>query len=269
MKVTSVLLDPSYAALKQLVLEQTGLQYFAEKDEDLAARLARRMTARNVRNCAEYLRLLNTDRLRGGEWDALISQVTIGETYFFWQSEHFDLLRSTILPDVIARNQDVRRLRIWSAGCATGAEPYSLALLLRLDFAEQLKGWDISILATDLNVEFLEQARTGKFREWALRQLPDSFRRCCFRAEGLFWELLPEYRSNVHFEYHNLADTAPYPGSMGEPLDIIVCRNVMIYFSGDRIEASASDFSSRSTPEAGCWLDMRNRVRRTFRNLTC
>lgn len=252
MSVTGVLIDLGYPQLKELVLGQTGLTYYSDRDEDLAARLSRRMTARGISDCSSYMRLLEIEQTRGTEWDALIGEITIGETYFFRQAEHFNLLRSAILPELIERKQGTRQLRIWSAGCATGAEPYSISLLLHLDFREALEAWDVSILATDINVDFLAQARAGRFTEWALREIPESVRKCCFRRIERFWELAAEYRQHVRFEYHNLVSTMPYPGSAELPFDIILCRNVMIYFSQDRIRQVARRLHDVLAP--GGWL---------------
>ena len=121
MTVRAILCDPDYSTLKAYVLNHTGLTYYADKDEDLATRLLRRIGAVTVPNCAAYLALLKRPVPATHEMDALVGELTIGETYFFRQREHFNLLRSTIIPDLLRRNREVRRLRIWSAGCATGA----------------------------------------------------------------------------------------------------------------------------------------------------
>ena len=161
MNVRTILSDPGYPELKSYILNHTGLGYYSDKDEDLAARLSRRLTLRGVGACGVYLRKLTYDR---AEMEGLIGELTIGETYFFRQREHFDLLRERVIPDLLERNQSSRCcLRIWSAGCATGAEPYSIALVLRREFASRIEGWDVSILATDINVDFLARAAHGVF----------------------------------------------------------------------------------------------------------
>jgi chemotaxis protein methyltransferase CheR len=124
----SLVLDPSYPRLKAHLIESTGLAYYSDKDPDLAARISRRLSKVLLRDCDSYLNLL-TDHEKGqAELDELIADLTIGETYFFRYREQFDALRATVLPDIIARNRTARRLRIWSAGCATGAEAYSTLL---------------------------------------------------------------------------------------------------------------------------------------------
>ena len=248
MSPASILSDPSYPALKRYVLEHTGLAYYVDKDEDLASRLSRRLNARQSRSTAAYLTLLSRDP---AEMDCLVGELTIGETYFFRQPEHFSLLRSTIVPDLMERKRNSRSLRIWSAGCATGAEPYYLAILLALDFAAQLADWDVSILATDINTDFIAQASEARFGDWALRETPPDIKSACFRREGRKWSLLPEFRKRVAFRYHNLA-TGVHPSADKLPFDLIVCRNVLIYFSQNLIREVAARLYDNL--ETGGWL---------------
>lgn len=225
-----LLADPGYPGLKQRLIELTGLAYYADKDYDLAMRIAQRLSATGVRDCASYVRLLEN---RLDEMHALIGELTIGETYFFRQPEHFDLLRNMVFPDLIERHQATRRLRIWSAGCATGAEPYSVALLLRAELADSLVGWDVSIVGTDINREFLARARVAKFGNWAFRAGPKDLRSRYFEPAGKEWVLRPEFRQRVTFEPHNLVrDSCP------AEFDLILCRNVMIYFGPEVIRST-------------------------------
>ncbi len=250
MNIASLRADPGYGAVKNCVLRHTGLSYYHDKDEDFATRLSRRLVARGVSNCNAYLCLLTAADSSDSEMDRLVGELTIGETYFFREREHFDLLRGTILPGVVRRNQATRRLRIWSAGCATGPEPYSISLLLKLDFQSQLAGWDVSILATDINVEFLAQAERAVFAEWALRGVPDEFKTRCFVREGKRWRLRPEFRDGVTFEYDNLASDAQCRND--QPFDVILCRNVLIYFSPEQAASVIARFH-RCLPRGG-WL---------------
>jgi len=251
MTVGGILGDPHYAELKQYILDHTGLEYYADKDEDLATRVSRRTSIRNAADCRAYLSMLAESLSGQTEMDCLVGELTIGETYFFRQRAHFDLLRETIVPDLLARNAGSRQMRIWSAGCATGAEPYSLSILLYRDFAAQIAGWDISILATDINVEFLARAREGKYAAWALRETPDETRDSCFIREGKQWLLRSEYRKTVEFQYRNLVNEGA-SGTDGCSFDLIVCRNVIIYFSREQMYRTVSEFHRRLEP--GGWL---------------
>ena len=224
--------DPGYPRLKDYFIAATGLAYYADKDEQLAAHLARRMEGLALPDCTSYIRLLQSDEIDGSELDNLIAMATIGETFFFRHHEAFDALRDVVLPDSIRRNQSIRKLRIWSAGCSIGAEPYSVAILLKREFAHLLTGWEISIIATDINREFLDRARKGSYEDWAFRSVPEDIKRECFSRRGNSWEIDPQYQEWISFQYHNLVkDPCPSLRNHLDAFDLILCRNVTIYFS--------------------------------------
>lgn len=226
--------DPLYPSLKGYLVETTGMAYYSDKDEDLGRRIKRRLSSLGLHDCASYLEVLR-DPIQGhSELDELIAEITIGETYFFRHQEHFDALRDIVLPELLARNRDRRSLRIWCAGCADGPEAYSLGILLRRDMAHQLVNWDVSILATDINRRALARAREGKFEEWAFRSMNNALRQECFSKEGHSWQIAPKYKQWISFQYHNLV-TDPAPSLVNNigAFDLIVCRNVTIYFASD------------------------------------
>lgn len=244
--------DPLYRQLKEHLIESTGLAYYVDKDADLARRLGRRLSITGVRDCGAYLSVLR-DPLRGpSELDALITEITIGETYFFRHWEHFEALRDRILPDLIHRNSK-RSLRIWCAGCADGPEPYSLAILLKRELAHRILGWEVSILGTDINRHCLAKAREGKFEEWAMRATPEEIRRGCFSKEGKYWSIAPQYKEWVSFQFHNLVEHS-FPSLVNNlsAFDLILCRNVMIYFDPDSMRRMIKQFYDCLVP--GGWL---------------
>lgn len=245
--------DPLYTQLKEHVVGSTGLTYYDDRDSDLAQRISRRLSSLQMEDCGSYLELLK-DPLRGpSELDALIAEITIGETYFFRHQEHFDSLRDLVLPDLLARNQSRRSLRVWSAGCANGPEPYSLSILLKREFSYQLAGWAVTILGTDINRRSLARGREGKFEEWALRSMSESLRRDCFQAEGKLWSLQPRYKEWVSFQYHNLVeDHSPSLVNNLYAFDLIICRNVMLYFGAALMQRMIQKFYDSLIP--GGWL---------------
>lgn len=266
----SLLADTCFARLKALVIDVTGMAFYADKDNDLAQIVAERMTQCGAVDCAAYLERLAADR---DEMDALVAELTIGETYFFRHKEQFDALREIVLPDILARNAPFRRLRIWSAGCATGPEPYSLAIMIRREFGARIAGWQVSILGTDINQKFLARAREGRYDQWAFRATPEDIRRDCFDAQGRQWQIKPEYRAMVGFQYHNLTQgRLPSIADSIAGFDIIICRNVVIYFSRDTIAELVPRF--HETLVDGGWLVMGHAepsmdLFRQFRTVTC
>jgi chemotaxis protein methyltransferase CheR len=235
--------DADYLALKHHVIESTGLAYYADKDPDFAARISVRMSELRLQYCSEYLKLLKDSQKGESERHLLIAQLTIGETYFFRHAEQFDALRDVVFPDILRRNADARRLRIWCAGCSTGAEPYSVAILLKQEFSHRLVDWDVQIIATDINQAFLARAQHGRYEEWAMRSTPETLRRRWFAQEGKSWVLAAECREWVTFQYHNLVEH-PFPSLLHNivALDLIMCRNVMIYFDRGVIRTIVGKF---------------------------
>jgi chemotaxis protein methyltransferase CheR len=244
--------DPGWEPLKQYLIERTGLAYYLDKDADLARRVHRRLAERGCPDCSSYLRLL---RNGGGvqEMEAVIAEIMIGETYFFRHREHFDALRDIVLPDLAARSGPRRQLRIWCAGCADGAEPYSLAILLRREMGHALPaGWEIPILGTDINRRFLASAAEGVFQTWSLRATPESVKQACFARHDNQWILAPEYRAGVSFLCHNLAEDAFPPHGSAGAFELIICRNVMIYFAPELMQRVVGAFHDCLAP--GGWL---------------
>lgn len=248
--------DPGYQALKRRIIARTGHDYYEDKDDLLWERLRRRLIATGLKDCSAYLERL--DSAAGEkEWSALASEITIGETFFFRYAEQFAALSGRILPDIIARNRESRRIRIWSAGCSTGAEPYSIAILLKNIMGEDIADWRITILGTDIDEQALAIARSGVFSPWALRALtPDDRERYFTTQDGpgvRRYALKPQYRSMVRFEQQNLMDflreTAPLQFS---EFDLVLCRNVLIYFSLETGAAIVRRLGGSLSPQG--WL---------------
>ncbi|MEX0713449.1 MAG: protein-glutamate O-methyltransferase CheR [Pirellulales bacterium] len=235
--------DPAYRRFKDYVIETTGLAYYLNQDEELAGRIAGRLAVLGLNQVGEYLDRLSDGRAAEAEWSALIAELTIGETFFFRHREQFDALRDRVLPELIEHQQQRRRLKIWSAGCATGAEPYSIAILLKTELAHLLAGWDVTIVGTDINREFLARAQRAAFADWAFRSGSEEVKRACFSPEGKLWALKPEFKQGVSFQYHNLVQH-PFPSLLNNlsAFDLILCRNVMIYFQRDIVSRIIEQF---------------------------
>jgi chemotaxis protein methyltransferase CheR len=186
--------------------------------------------------------------------DILTSHLTIHETYFWREPQVFEALVTQVLPELVcSRKSGDKRLRIWSAGCATGEEPYSIAIALRKAIPA-LEDWQITILATDINPRILRKAMAGVYSKWSFRNAPswliDGYFNC--KKDGVF-EILPEIRKMVTFTYLNLAEDN-YPCSLNNTnaMDIIFCRNVLMYFAPERARQVGQGLF-RSLVEGG-WL---------------
>ncbi|AYV46993.1 protein-glutamate methyltransferase [Caulobacter flavus] len=246
--------DEPFQRLKRAVIVRTGHHYYADKDDVLWDRVQRRLLATRDRDVSAYLKRLASADDGEAEWAALETEITIGETFFFRYAEQFTALRETILPDIIERKAQDKRIRIWSAGCATGAEPYSIAILLSQMLGEALADWRISILGGDINAAFLETARKGQFGRWALRAVSDADRAQWFTETARnTWTLKPAYRGLVRFERQNLLDLlGPAPPLELTEFDLILCRNVLIYFHHEVVEQLVGALGSRLAADG--WL---------------
>lgn len=229
------------AALSTRIAAQMGLQFPPERWPDLERGLqlaARDLKFANLATCAQWL--LSTP-LSKAQIATLAVHLTIGETYFLRDEKLFALLEHQLLPELIrARRATGRHLRIWSAACCTGEEPYSLAILLHR-LLPDWRTWDIKILATDLNPGFLRAAAAGVYRQWSFRDAPPWLQAQWFhRRPNARLEILDEIKAAVTFAPLNLASDS-YPSSLTRTnaMDLILCRNVLMYFSHEQAAAVA------------------------------
>lgn len=246
-----ILAAPSFGTLKRYVIETTGLSYYEDKDRDLARAVARALGGTMFRSVSKYLAELSASE--GGALDRLVEELTIGETFFFRHTEMFDALREYVFPEIHARKGTQKHLRIWSAGCSVGAEPYSLSILLRQDLAHRFHDWSIEIIGTDINRRFLRMAREATYEAWALRGMSEEALRSCFERRGKKWVLKGQFTEGVTFQQHNLVrDRFPSLGNNLFALDLVICRNVMIYFTHETVRQLAEQFHQSLVP--GGWL---------------
>mgnify|MGYP000073680711 CR=1 FL=1 len=220
-----------YLRYSQLMQERFGLAFPEKRRMELEIGVRRAFAASTCPDLNAYYELL-CDPVRGApELERLVNALTVGETYFFRDAGQFNALITHVLPEIIARRRMVRTLRIWSAGCASGEEPYSIAMAL-VDLLPDLKDWTITILATDINSQNLERARQGVYSEWAFREeRARQLRGRFFTQQGNLYHLDPAIRRMVSFAQLNLA-SSQYPSFDNNTMymDLILCRNVTIYF---------------------------------------
>lgn len=216
--------------LKRLVVDRTGHHYYVDKDKLLFERGRERMLAGGAASLDAYVDVLESGDTQ--EWRALEDAITVGETYFFRYPDHFGMLREQILPRLILARQDVKALRIWSVGCSNGSEPYSIAIVLRELLGQEIDRWRISLIGGDISEKALSAARAGRFNAWALRTMGAEDREKYFDRDSSAWILKREFRAMVRFERQNILDLlSPVPPLEWTGFDLVLCRNVLIYFS--------------------------------------
>ena len=212
-----------FAKIGKVLNDLKGFNLDIYKDKCIRRRIGIRVRKTHCSSAEDYAELLTRDQ---AEPDRLLRVLTIHVSQFFRNPPTFEVLRTQILPRLLYRHAltGQGRLRIWSVGCAAGEEPYSLALLLKRDFASQLATVDVTILATDVDQESLDLGREGMYREERLIELPREERDRWFTREGGKFKLAQEIMDMVTFRHGDLSDTANFPAS-----DLILCRNVLIY----------------------------------------
>lgn len=228
--------DDEFKTISSKVYQACGIVLGEHKREMVYSRLARRIRACGLSSFAEYIDYL--DKNQEAEFSEFINAITTNLTSFFRESYHFDYLAETIIPQIKDANRHSKRVRIWSAGCSTGQEPYSIAMTIYQQFP---RDWDVKILATDLDSNVLAKAQAGEYggndvnglaiekaREWFLRSKSDDT-----------YRIKPEIKQLISFKRLNLLQEWPMRGKF----DVIFCRNVVIYFDKPTKEALFSRYA--------------------------
>jgi len=236
--------------LSSFIYDHVGIKMPDVKKTMLESRLQKRLRALGIKRFAEYCDYLFSSDGMEQELVPMIDLVTTNKTDFFREPDHFDFLTDKVLPDWLRRHPGGGRLSIWSAGCSTGEEPYTLSMVLS-DFAEKNPEFDFDILASDISTRVLERAQNATYAEALVDPVPMAFKkkyllRSKDRGNPLV-RIVPELRRKVHFRRLNFMDD---DFGIREPLDIIFCRNVIIYFDRPTQERLLQRFHRHMKPGA-------------------
>jgi chemotaxis protein methyltransferase CheR len=228
--------DSAFGLLRDLIHERTGLFYDSSKGEMLTDKLSPLVINRGFSSFLDYYYLLKYDAEAGDEWKKVIDALSVQETYFWREIDHVRAIVDVLVP----RHYSTPRagpLRIWSAACATGEEPLTIAMAL------MEKGWfdrQIEIYASDASPAAIEKARLGAYRERSFRNLPPVLRDKYFTETGRGWRVVPELHSRIRWAVANLTVEQELARLATAP--IILCRNVFIYFSPESIRKTVGIF---------------------------
>ena len=225
--------EESLSTLSDFLAEQMGLHFPPNRWRDLERGIASAAHEFDFTDAQACIKWLLSTRLSKRQIEVLSSYLTVGETYFFREKRIFEVLQQDVLPELIrSRRENGHRLRIWSAGCCTGEEPYSIAILLD-QLIHDIQNWNITILGTDINPRFLQKAGEALYSQWSFHDTPSWIQERYFRKtkDGRF-RILPELKKRVVFSYLNLAEDS-YPSLLNNTnaIDLVLCRNVLMYFS--------------------------------------
>lgn len=218
--------EADFEKISELAYSYTGIVLGPQKKDMVYGRLARRLRDLNLQRVVDYLPLIQTDTQP--EVSKFINAITTNLTSFFREQHHFDFLAKTACPEWTQTNASSKKLRIWSAGCSTGEEPYSISMTLRENF--NLSGWDCKILATDLDSKVIEKGQQGIYGVDRIESLPMEQKKRWFLHDRNHTDVVkvkPELQSLIRFKRLNLLEKWPMKGTF----DLIFCRNVVIYFN--------------------------------------
>jgi len=244
-------MNPGLARRFENLLHQWAGQWFPGSRQGELMRALQRSSERagfgsNLEGFITELEIRPDERLR----DLVIHEILVNETYFFRDVGLWEGLEQEILPEILERQAKSRNLRIWSAGCSTGEEPYSLAMLLHA-LVPRIEDWTLHLLATDLSEKALERARMAVYGKRALRELDRKRWGSWFEASGSTVRLTDSIRQMVHFKRQNLSHE-DFPDPLTNRMDLILCRNVLIYLDRHLVERVITRFGECLRPQG--WL---------------
>ncbi len=220
--------EKQFAELRKIVYDRAGIHFQDTKKYVLESRLARRLEELEFDDFDQYLMFLTAGPYQTEEFQEMFNRITINETSFFRNEPQLDVFEQRILPELLEKRSATKRLRIWSAACSSGEEPYTLAMQIHRSLGVRLADWKIEILGTDISEKVLNQATNGVYPRYAVRSVCPMVLKQYFKEENGQYLLDPEIQSMVHFEVLNLKDR--FAAKRFGTWDVIFCRNVMIYF---------------------------------------
>jgi chemotaxis protein methyltransferase CheR len=226
------LTDPVWTRIRDLIYQVSGIYQAENKFHLLVRRCNVRMKAVGSRTPREYLDFLTARPNRDAEMRNLLNEITIGETCLFRSMPQVEALRKVVIPSLaeVKRKLSYTKLRFWSAGCSTGEESYTLAMIMLEESQKTLKGWTFEIMATDLNERSIAKAHEGIYNDYAVRNVPPDFKEKYFTQAGSNFRVADCVRPLVTFSRLNMLDDSKMLFMRG--IDVIFCCNVLIYFDG-------------------------------------
>ncbi|HOZ73341.1 MAG TPA: protein-glutamate O-methyltransferase CheR [Spirochaetales bacterium] len=233
------LADSDFELYRKLIYDESGIHFSATNRSILESRLRERLRENKLQTPQEYYAILVKDK---EELKVLLDSVTTNLTRFFRNQAHFDAIEHYVVPALLKLRQAERKIRVWSAGCSTGEEPYTIALLLK----ELLPaGWKAEITASDISLKSLMVGKEGFYPETRIQGIPEPYLPKYFERRGNGYQVKDEIKNSIRFDYHNLKNDSGQRG-----LDVVFCRNVLIYFDEAAQKATIERFWEAMAPKS-------------------
>ena len=235
--------DRDFDQIRETAYSLTGIKLSDHKKNMIYGRLARQLRRLRMRDFNQYLSMLKKGDQN--EEIAFINAITTNLTSFFRENHHFEYLKNSAFPNIILKNSTAKKLRIWSAGCSTGEEPYSIAMVVKS--MPQFRNWDVKILATDLDSNVLQKASNGEYSPERIENIPHEYKKYFdeIQSSGNV-RVVNNVRELVRFRQLNLLRDWPMKNSF----DIIFCRNVVIYFDAETQRVLFDRYANILKPKA-------------------
>lgn len=233
------LADSDFEAYRKLIYDESGIHFSATNRSILESRLRERLREKKLQTPAEYYSILIKDR---EELKLLLDSVTTNLTRFFRNQAHFDAVEHFVVPELLKLRQGERKLRFWSAGCSTGEEPYTIAVLLREILPP---AWTFEIIASDISLKSLMVGKEGFYNDTRIQGVPEPYLAKYFEKRPNGYQIKDDIRKTIRFDYHNLKN------DMGaRNLDVVFCRNVLIYFDEAAQKSTIERFWDAMAPQS-------------------
>lgn len=222
--------DDEFTQLRDFIYDKCGIFVDAKRKYLFESRFSKRLAELGLSSFSDYIKFLKHDIRRNSEMNVLFELVTTNETSFYRDTRQLDAFRDNVLREALEKRRSEGRLdlHIWSAGCSSGEEPYTLSILLHEMLGPEIARWRIRITAVDLSPQVIERARRGVYREYAFKTTPDQARDRYFTPHEEGWKIRPELGRLISFQTMNLND--PLALKRVPRSHIVFCRNVIIYF---------------------------------------
>ncbi len=220
--------EADFVKLTTFLLKEYGIN-LTKKKHLIENRLNSVMTTGQFKNFTDYTDYITSGKANPKDMRILLNKLTTNHTFFMRENSHFEFFKNTILPELDRKYKTKKSISIWSAGCSSGQEPYTLSMIMFDYFGARRKEWDLRLLATDISNHVMTIAKAASYAGDDIKDLPERWRKTYMTKSGNSYTFIPEIRKNVIFREFNLMD----PIRFKIPFDVIFCRNVMIYFEPD------------------------------------
>jgi chemotaxis protein methyltransferase CheR len=256
---TRTMTESQFTSLAKIIYDRAGIHFPETKKYIVESRLSHRLTELELEDFDQYIAFLTMGPYQSDEFQEMFNRITINETSFFRNEPQLSVFEKQILPELLEARDRSKRLRIWSAACSTGEEPFTLAIIVHRTLGVRLKDWSVEILGTDISERALNVANTGEYSSYAMRTTPDLVKSRYFKEKNGLWTVDDQIRGMVSFELHNLKDrlAAKRHGTW----DVIFCRNVMIYFDDDMKRRVVGMFGDQLAPDGTLFIGHSENIR--------